>query len=48
MEMIEMSESNRTPEEYIERYANQYCNGDQEEAARHAIVKEVLPTLEKE
>ena len=43
-----MSEQHRTPEEYIERYANQYCNGDQEEAAGHAIVKEVCKNLESE
>ena len=43
-----MSEQKRTKNEYIERYANQYCNGDQEEAAGHAIVKEVCKTLNEE
>lgn len=37
-----MSDTNRTPEEYIQRYAKMYCNGDIEEAKKHEIVKEVL------
>lgn len=37
-----MSDRNRTPEEYIQRYANDYCNGDIEAAKEHAIVKEVI------
>ena len=37
-----MSDYNRTPEEYIERYAKMYCNGDIEEAKKHAIVCEVV------
>lgn len=41
----EMSEQKRTKEEYTERYGNTYCDGDQEEAAGHAIVKEVCKTL---
>lgn len=40
-----MSENNRTIEEYLERYARDNCNGDQEEAAKHAIVKEVRSSL---
>ena len=44
----EMSEKKRTKEEYTERYADTYCNGDQEEAAGHAIVKEVCKTLNEE
>ena len=43
-----MSEQNRTPEEYIERYAKQYTDDDLEEAAGHAMVQEVLPTLKEE
>lgn len=43
-----MSDRNRTPKEYIELFARDNCNGDQEEAAGHAIVKEVLKTLEEE
>ena len=42
-----MSEQNRTPEEYIELFARDNCNGDTEEAKKHAIVKEVLESLEK-
>lgn len=37
-----MSDWNRTPEEYLERYAKTYCNGDIEEAKKHEIVREVL------
>lgn len=36
-----MSDRNRTTEEYIQRYADMYCNGNTEEAVEHAIVKEV-------
>lgn len=43
-----MSERNRTPEEYIERHAIQYHDGDTERAKEDEIVKEVLPTLEME
>ena len=43
-----MSERNRTPEEYTKLYANDHCDGDQEEAAGHAIVKEVCKNLEQE
>ena len=45
---ITMSEQYRTKQEYTENYANVYCNGDQEEAAGHAIVKEVCKNLESE
>lgn len=37
-----MSDPYRTEEEYIQRYANDYCNGDIETAKEHAIVKEVI------
>lgn len=37
-----MSEPTRTVEEYIRRYANDYCNGDIETAKSHAIVREVI------
>ena len=43
-----MSERNRTKEEYIQRHADQYHDGDVEQAKEDAIVKEVLPTLEEE
>lgn len=47
-EFRKMSEQKRTKQEYLENYANVYCNGDQEEAAGHAIVKEVCKNLESE
>lgn len=43
-----MSDQVRTAEEYIQRHAIQYHNGDVERAKQDAIVKEVLPTLEVE
>lgn len=43
-----MSEQSRTPEEYIQRYADDYCNGDTEEAKKHAIVREVMKEKERE
>lgn len=43
-----MSERSRTREEYIQRHADQYRNGDTKRAKEDAIVKEVLPTLEME
>lgn len=43
-----MSEMKKTKEEYLEAYANTYCDDDQEEAAGHAIVKEVCKNLESE
>ena len=43
-----MSEQHRTPEEYIERHAIQYCNGDKDAAAGHSIVKEVCKSLKSE
>ena len=42
-----MSEEKRTKEEYIERFANDWCNGDKEKAKEQAIVKEVIKTLEE-
>lgn len=43
-----MSDNNRTPEEYLQRYAKMYCNGDIEKAKEHEIVKEVLKGLKDE
>lgn len=43
-----MSDTNRTTEEYIERYAKTYCNRDIEEAKKHAIVREVVKEKENE
>lgn len=37
-----MSDPTRTVEEYIKRYANDYCNGDVEAAKSHAIVQAVI------
>lgn len=37
-----MSDPTRTPEEYIQRYARDYCGGDVEAAKEHAMVKEVV------
>jgi len=37
-----MSDPTRTAEEYIERYAKQYCNGDVEAAKTHIMVREVV------
>lgn len=46
-EWDKMSECNMTQEGYIERYARDN-HISTEEAKEHAIVKEVLPTLEME
>lgn len=43
-----MSEQHRTKEEYIERHADQYCEGDREVAAGHKIVQEVCEELKEE
>lgn len=43
-----MSDTNRTIEEYIQRHADQYHNGNTERAKEDAIVREVIPTLEVE
>ena len=37
-----MSDTNRNIDEYIQRYADDYCNGDVEEAKTHAIVQAVI------
>lgn len=37
-----MSDPTRTVEEYIQRYADDYCNGDVETAKSHAIVQAVI------
>lgn len=42
-----MSKRNRTPQEYIERHANDYCGGDQQNAREQAIVKEVVKFLKE-
>ena len=42
-----MSEQRRTKEEYIEQSENQNCDGKQEEAAGHAILKEACKSLEE-
>ena len=34
-------EQNKDFEAYLKKYADTYCNGDTEEARKHAIVKEV-------
>lgn len=41
-EVNNMSDRERTPEEYIERYARDYCNGNKEIARQHAIVKALI------
>ena len=41
-----MSDRNRTSEEYIQRHADQYHNGDVERAKQDAIVKAVLEEKE--
>lgn len=43
-----MSDTSRTKQEYLERYANTYCSGDTEEAEKHAIVREVMKEKERE
>ena len=43
-----MSDPTRTVEEYIRRYANDYCGGDVETAKEHAIVKAVIEEKQKE
>lgn len=43
-----MSDPVRTVEEYIQRHAKQYCNGDIEAAKSHAIVKAVIEEKQNE
>lgn len=43
-----MSEQHKTPQEYTERYAEQYCDGDKRKAEEHKIVKEVCEELKEE
>ena len=43
-----MSDIHRTPEEYTMLYVHDHCDGDQEAAAGHAIVKEVCKDLREE
>lgn len=43
-----MSDPYRTAEEYIQRYADDYCNGNTEVAAEHAIVKAVIKEKTRE
>lgn len=52
METIEvkgekMEHQHMTVEEYINRFANQYCNGDVEQAKESSIAKEVCKDLKK-
>lgn len=42
-----MSDTERTPEEYVKRYANTYCCGNVQKAREHAIVKEVLKQIQE-
>jgi hypothetical protein len=43
-----VSSANRSAEEYVRRYANDYCNGDIDDAMKHIIVKAVIEEKEKE
>ena len=43
-----MSKTNITTGEYIQRYADMYCNGNTEEAKKHAIVREVVKEKEND
>ena len=43
-----MSEHNKTKEEYIAEYAHDYCCDNKEEAKNHEIVKEVCEELKEE
>ena len=43
-----MSEHNKTKEEYIAEYAHDYCCDNKEEAKKHEIVKEVCEELKEE
>lgn len=42
-----MSETERTSEEYVGRYADVYCGGNVKEAREHAIVREVLKQIQE-
>ena len=42
-----MSDPHRTVEEYIQRHADTYHNGDTERAKEDAIVKEVVKEKQK-
>ena len=43
-----MSDPTRTVEEYIQRYARDYCGGDVEAAKEHAIVQAVIEEKQNE
>ena len=43
-----MSDQTRTVEEYIQRYANDYCDGDVEAAKSHAMVQAVVEEKQEE
>lgn len=43
-----MSDATRTIEEYISRYARDYCGGDVEAAKSHAIVQAVIKEKQNE
>ena len=41
-------ENNKKFQEYLKRYADAYCNGNIEEAKKHAIVKSVKEHYDEE
>lgn len=41
-------EEHITKEEYIKRFADEYCNGDTEKAKEVAIVKEVCKEIKED
>ena len=43
-----MSDANRTIEEYIQRHANQYHNGETERAKQDAIAQAVIEEKQNE
>lgn len=43
-----MSEANKTKQEYIAKYAHDYCGDDAEQAKEHAIVKAVCEILKED
>lgn len=44
--MINLSDTTRSIEDYVRRYADDYCNGDIEEAMNHILVKVVIEEKE--
>lgn len=43
-----MNEHNRAIEEYIQRYADMYCEGDVAVAAEHKIVQETVKEIDQQ